>query len=436
MRMAIRSAVVVWLAFAALACSSSDVTLNPGDRDGEITLENDAQTEGDAPADGDSAADGDVPPDGDAPADGDSPADGDLNEDDTDSSTDGDVTDDDTADHDPLDSDPAEGEVAEYDLADGDLAESDLSDGDSDDAESESGQTPCTSDRACLTSEYCALSVGGKGVCVAHRCKTTETPLCEAFRPDCGNFRVAIVVGSCWGCVDLFSCQASTRQCDDGTLPACNRLPDECQAGEILAFVNNCYSCVNPVTCNATCSYDRDCRSAKSYCERGSGKGLCTAHSCPTIDSADCKMTRPECGPGRVAIVEGNCWRCVSRNTCAVNESACDDGTAALCDSAPPICSKSELLAVKNGCWACVNPATCQPWGEKPGCLRDADCPPEEYCDPQGTTNCPGLFPDGRRLCAARLCHGVCAPFFAAPQLRRKGRGDSGQRTLGLRQAR
>lgn len=69
-------------------------------------------------------------------------------------------------------------------------------------------------------------------------------------------------------------------------------------------------------------------------------------------------------------------------------DTHCDDGTEPLCDMIPPVCGEHEILAHQDDCYRCVNPDTCVPWGE-PECRHDAECAPDEYCDPCGTGSCP-----------------------------------------------
>lgn len=158
----------------------------------------------------------------------------------------------------------------------------------------------------------------------------------------------------------------------------------------------------------------------------------CTDHGCETEPEAACDMDRPDCGGGQVAVVRDGCWVCVDLDTCEpprcapgemrfytcpdgsqvpwcvcmedgtwecmlspetqCRDVSCDDGTEVLCDSPPPICDEQfEILAVQNDCWVCVNPATCLPWG-LPGCESDWDCRASEYCNPCGSSSCPGCL--------------------------------------------
>lgn len=416
MRGSIIGLAVLLAGLAAFGCDSSEVVIAPDTQDGDLDLDQDKDTQADGdvadqePADGD-GKDDELSPDGDSEPDGDNWEACAVEEEiDCDRQCQGSIAYSCETFYDPYeecyftapvskDCAPNACESGVCVVTDGDTTDTDsdaVVDGDGTDTDSDSDAEPlaCSSDLQCPATQYCAKGSSGTGTCIDHHCETAEYPACLGFRPDCGQYRVAIVKGFCWQCVDLFSCQDSDAHCDDDTFPYCNRLPDTCQAGEILAFQKNCYVCVNPDTCKqnpppTACTLDRDCLSATQYCDFTSGSGLCTTHSCQTPDTASCKMLRPDCGPGRAAIVENECWVCVSLKTCNVAESACDDGTVALCDSAIPSCTADELLAVKNGCWQCVNPKTCHPWGQIPGCTRDADCPADQYCNPWATSACP-----------------------------------------------
>ncbi|RJO68943.1 MAG: hypothetical protein C4523_06630 [Myxococcales bacterium] len=146
------------------------------------------------------------------------------------------------------------------------------------------------------------------------------------------------------------------------------------------------------------CETDSDCPADK-YCVTTPGaqwrdppdvwQPYCEAHGCETEAEPACDGLRPNCGEGNVAVVRDGCWVCVNLETCeATRDTHCDDGTEPLCDMPTPVCQPHEILAYQQSCYACVNPETCQPWGQA-GCVRDRDCPSDQYCDPCAASSCP-----------------------------------------------
>ncbi len=273
------------------------------------------------------------------------------------------------------------------------------------------GGEGCNSDSDCADGQYCdpcgASSCPTCTDCVqacrSHDCSTGGQPACLEQRPECGDYGVAVVEGSCWICVDVQTCEPSRdEQCDDGTVPMCNMLPPECGADEILAHQESCYACVNPSTCHpwgeAGCAQDADCGEAE-YCDPCGASSCpgcedclpaCSPHGCPTESQLECLGIRPECGENGVAVIENGCWVCKDMVSCqSARNEQCDDGTVAICDMIPPDCLEDEILAHQNECYRCVNVATCLPWGEA-GCAVDADCDAEDACDPCGTSSCIG----------------------------------------------
>ncbi|RME25261.1 MAG: hypothetical protein D6806_08145 [Deltaproteobacteria bacterium] len=282
-----------------------------------------------------------------------------------------------------------------------------------DEPQKQCGQIPpCESDYDCMPSAYCdpcATSscpacddcVPG---CLLHGCSTESQQACDMTRPDCGEGAVAVVKDGCWECVNMDSCDPGEHRdtsCDDGNTLSCGDAQPQCAHWEIPAIVDGCWLCVNPDTCRPWsepgCTTDAQCSPEQRCddCARGSCPECedcvadCVPHGCATEPQADCKLPRPECGEGQVAVVEKGCWVCVDLGTCAVpRDTSCDDGSEVLCDMVPPECGEYEILAAQDGCWTCVNPATCKPWGE-PGCSGDGDCSAERYCDFCGTSSCP-----------------------------------------------
>lgn len=71
-------------------------------------------------------------------------------------------------------------------------------------------------------------------------------------------------------------------------------------------------------------------------------------------------------------------------------DDSCDDGTLPTCAMEPPSCAADEILAYQGGCFNCVSPITCEPWGSAGGCQGDADCGDGQWCNPCGSSSCPG----------------------------------------------
>lgn len=271
------------------------------------------------------------------------------------------------------------------------------------------GSAACTGDGDCANGQYCdpcgssscPMCEDCVQACVDHDCPLGGEPACYMERPECGDYGVAVVQDACWVCVDVNTCEPQrNEQCDDGTTATCDMIPPDCGPEEILAHQNECYVCVNPTTCQPWgqpgCAGDIDCDAA-DYCNPCGASSCpdcddclpaCTPHGCPTETELLCFGMRPECGEAGVAVLEDGCWVCKDMATCQeARDEQCDDGTAPLCNMLPPDCLEDEILAHQDSCYVCVNPATCHPWGE-PGCAADADCAPEDACDPCGTSSC------------------------------------------------
>lgn len=217
--------------------------------------------------------------------------------------------------------------------------------------------------------------------------------------------------------------------CEDGTI---GNIVCECDGGTWTCSPDPCEPGPLPCESDSECSaldYCDDCATSScpdcDDCVTG-----CLPHDCPTEPEATCRMLRPDCAIGEVAIVEEGCWICVNRRTCeptggtlsdceeagatcfAMREcpdgtsrirssceptggicclgagGSCDDGSEVLCDMVEPECEAHEVVAVQGGCYVCVNPDTCAPWGV-PGCESDRDCPRGERCDECGSSSCP-----------------------------------------------
>jgi len=128
-----------------------------------------------------------------------------------------------------------------------------------------------------------------------------------------------------------------------------------------------------------TCSQDRDC-TGQAWPIKCLGHWDCNRGACEPACGEPCgnNVCEPAQGEDR-----NTCF-----SDCPDRDTHCDDGSEPLCEMLPPKCGVGEILAYQNACYACVNPATCRPWGE-PGCARDADCPPDQWCSPCGTSSCP-----------------------------------------------
>ncbi|MBW2702011.1 MAG: hypothetical protein JRF33_14435 [Deltaproteobacteria bacterium] len=163
-------------------------------------------------------------------------------------------------------------------------------------------------------------------------------------------------------CIDSPENQCRDTSCDDGSDDLCEMVPPDCEGFEILAIQNDCWVCVDPDTCEPVVA-----------CVQGEER----LFECPggeMVPWCDC--------------LDGE-WVCIRSPESQCRDASCDDGTEAFCDLIPPVCEDYEIFAYQNNCYLCVNPATCRPWGQ-PGCHRDLDCPPAEYCDDCASSSCPG----------------------------------------------
>lgn len=177
----------------------------------------------------------------------------------------------------------------------------------------------CTADRDCLGQTWPIR-------CLGHW--DCENGSCEPRCGDpCGNRLCEPAQGE-----DRTTCSPDCpdrdTRCDDGTVPLCEMVPPTCNEWEILAWQNSCFACVNPATCRPWgepgCARDAGCP-ADQWCSPCGTSSCplcdncipaCVPHGCPTEPVAQCKMVRPDCGEGAVAVVKDGCWVCVDRATC------------------------------------------------------------------------------------------------------------------------
>ena len=127
--------------------------------------------------------------------------------------------------------------------------------------------------------------------------------------------------------------------CDNSEL-ICDATEPTCEAGEIAAIRGGCWECVNAISClpwgMAGCAADVDC-SADEYCNSCATSSCagcadcvaaCVPHDCETEDDVTCRMLRPDCGEGNVAVARATssdgpiCWVCVSRTSCESVETS------------------------------------------------------------------------------------------------------------------
>jgi len=122
-------------------------------------------------------------------------------------------------------------------------------------------------------------------------------------------------------------------RCDEGPI-TCPATEPSCGAEEIAAIRGGCWECVNAITCapwgTPGCETDRNCvaREYCSDCATGSCPDCddcvagCVPHECPSEAAVVCRMARPDCGDGNVAVARmedgarSSCWVCVNRTTC------------------------------------------------------------------------------------------------------------------------
>lgn len=169
------------------------------------------------------------------------------------------------------------------------------------------------------------------------------------------------------------SCIDGTWDCEPNPEQSCADIP-ECESDVDCLPGAWCDPCAT-----SSCPGCDDCRAG------------CLPHGCPTEAEPECRARRPDCGDGRVAVVEEGCWICVDRQSCEPvtgRDERCDDGGALECHQARPECPDWEIASIQDGCWLCVNPETCRPWAE-PGCAGDADCAPQQRCDDCARGSCP-----------------------------------------------
>jgi len=160
--------------------------------------------------------------------------------------------------------------------------------------------TGCTTHEECLGEDYS----GYCGPCGywSCPCDPAEDPVCS---PDC-----------------------MPNRCHDGTMPVCPMPPPDCEDWEVLTVTGSCWSCLNLSTCmpwgEPGCAVDAECR-VEEYCDpcaSGSCPGCedcvpgCADHGCPTETTVDCGMVRPECGDDGVAVARDGCWECVLLGSC------------------------------------------------------------------------------------------------------------------------
>lgn len=94
-------------------------------------------------------------------------------------------------------------------------------------------------------------------------------------------------------------------------------------------------------------------------------------------------------------------WMCnsIPYSRC-IDERPCDDGSPLACDMEEPLCETGTVAAVRDGCWVCLDPLTC---GDPILCDTDAECPNEMWCNPCGTSSCPGCL-DCVSACSLHGC--------------------------------
>ncbi len=159
--------------------------------------------------------------------------------------------------------------------------------------------------------------------------------------------------------------------CDDGTLLTCDMEEPVCEEYEVLAVQNNCYVCVNESTClpwgTAECGEDAECELTE-YCDP------CGTSSCP-----DCRDCVPAC-----------------------IEHGCETESSVACDEIRPYCGEYATAIVENGCWVCVELDTCEP-KEVQLCTSGLDCELGQWCNPCGTSSCPGCD-DCVAICVEHSC--------------------------------
>lgn len=229
-------------------------------------------------------------------------------------------------------------------------------------------------------------------------------------------------------CLDGESTSAEVF-CEDGTI---GNIVCTCAGGVWECSPDPCESSTLPCSSDSECSpldHCEDCATSScpdcDDCVAG-----CLPHGCPTERAPTCRMLRPDCSSGEVAVVDDGCWVCVNRRTCLPAEPPtsdcedagaacfaapvcpgrtdrirssceptggiccqgdmgfCDDGSEVLCDMVEPRCDAFEVVAVIEGCYQCVNPSTCAPWGVA-GCESDRDCPRGQVCDECASGSCP-----------------------------------------------
>ncbi|MBN2723924.1 MAG: hypothetical protein JXR95_07645 [Deltaproteobacteria bacterium] len=259
-------------------------------------------------------------------------------------------------------------------------------------------------------------------------CDNSTEIICDTSVPQCGEDTILAYIDGCYECVNPETCLppweepvvcygddeceynewcnpcggSSCENCEDcvSTCTAhscttqtpeeleCYMTRPECSENYTAIIEDGCYLCIDPVTCETSttdCIYDSDC-DTDQYC---GSDGICTLNPCSTDEELNCYAERPECGPGRTALVINGCWRCAWLDGCVIDKDEdCNDGTQALCDMMEPVCEAGEILAVQNYCYACVNPTTCMGWGDNE-CLSDEDCSPNKYCNGCATSSCP-----------------------------------------------
>jgi hypothetical protein len=226
-----------------------------------------------------------------------------------------------------------------------------------------------------------------------------------------------------WLCVRSPESQCRDTICDDGTEPICLAETPECQPWEILAVKNGCWECVLPDTCepwglpvcerDAMCAVTEKCEDCgQPVCPSCSACiPACVPHNCPTEDMALCKMLRPDCEAGQVAVVKDNCWLCVDEQTCKPPQTGCvaEGDVIPVIPDAPECCdgltrigcesltADGQCMPVPPGCGGiCTRCGDGQCGHGENQCNCAADCEQAPECQPGEEV--PHVCPDGQMV--------------------------------------